>query len=322
MRVLITGAAGLVGSNIVVKCAASGIEALAHDKINPSAEVREHVGSSAAITWIRGDLYDWAHLLEIALQYEIEGVIHSAALPNVSSCRPAPLTATRVNVVATQNLLELARRLKWRRVVYVSTGAVFQRSNDPDSWIHDDDPPCPNDVYGTTKYMGELLANMYYHVYDVDTCTVRASWVWGPPERPLEQFDLARGPISLFVKAAMRNESLHVPGGGDFRANLTYVKDLANAIVLAYRKDELKQRVFNVSNGAHYSVSDVATAVKKVVPNADISVGSGLEPWTEMHATRGSFDIGGAKAELGYTVDYFLEEGLRDYTEWLRRVRY
>jgi len=320
MSVLVTGAAGIVGYNIVVKCVEAGLEVVAYDKNKCKPNLVNSV--KGKVNWVQGDLNDWAHLLETTMEYKVEGVIHSAALPNVSSCRPVPLSATRVNVLATQNLLELARRFKWRRVVYVSTGAVFQQSSDPDSFIHETDPPCPNDVYGTTKYMGELLTNMYHKIYGVDSCTIRASWVWGPPEIPLEKFDLARGPISFFVKPALRKEKVDEPCGGDFRANLTYVKDLANAIVLAYKKESLVSRIYNISNGKHYSVTEVADAVKKVVPGADLNVGPGLKPWSNMHASRGSFNISKAEQELGYKVKYFLEEGLADYVEWLKSVNY
>ena len=313
MSVLVTGAAGIVGYNTVIQCVEAGIDVVAYDRLECTLNPVET--GSVKVDWVRGDLNDWAHLLETAKKYNVEGVIHSAALPNVSSCRPVPLSATRTNVLATQNLLELARHLNWRRVVYVSTGAVFQSSN-PDGFIKETDSISPDNVYGTTKYMGELVTNMYHKTYGVDSCTVRASWVWGPPELP-GKFDLSRGPVRHYLMSALRGVEVNDPTGGDFRANLTYVKDLANALVLAYQKQSLTCRTFNISNGKHYSVAEVVAAVKKVVPGAAINVGPGLAPWSDIHVLRGSFDITPAQQELGFEVKYHLEEGLADYVKWL-----
>jgi len=314
MSVLVTGAAGIVGYNIVSQCAEAGIDVVAHDRLNCALKPIEVHGGQ--VNWVQGDLLDWAHLLEISKKYDIKGVIHSAALPNVSSCDHVPLSATKINVLATQNLLELARHLNWRRVVYVSTGAVFQ-SSDPDGYIREIDSPSPNNVYGTTKYMGELLVNMYNKTFNVDACTVRASWIWGPPEGP-GSFDLSRGPVRYLLMSALKKEKINDPSGGDFRANLTYVKDLVSAIVLTYTKESLVSRIYDISNGRHYSVAQVADAVKKVVPGAHINVGPGLRPWSDIHVLRGSFDISKAQQELGFKVKYFLEEGLADYVRWLR----
>ncbi len=218
--------------------------------------------------------------------------------------------------MATQNLLELARQLKWRRFVYVSTGAVFQ-SSDPNSIVKDTDCPSPNNIYGNTKYMGELLVNMYHKTYGLDACTVRASWIWGPPYI-MHKFDIAHGSVPYFLTKALRGESTVEESGGDFKANLTYVKDLANAIFLAYNKDALPSRIYNISNGEHYTVGQVADAVKRVIPGHRSKVGRGLKPWSDFHVPRGSFDITKAERELGYKVNYSLENGLKDYAQWLR----
>ena len=159
MSVLITGAAGNVGCITARVCAEAGLQVVAHDRVNRDINIAQMLGDT--VEWVMGDLNDWAHLMEISEKYHIEGAIHTAALSNAVLCRPVPLSAMRVNVLATQNLLELARQMDWRRFVNVSTGAVFQAS-DPNGFIREDDHPSPNDVYGTTKYMGELLVNLYH----------------------------------------------------------------------------------------------------------------------------------------------------------------
>ena len=314
MSVLVTGAVGNVGYITAMVCAEAGLEVVAHDRLKCEPNLAEAIDPT--VNWVEGDLNDWAHLLEIAEKYGIEGVIHSAALANVVFCRPVPMSATKVNVIATQNLLELARRLNWRRVVYVSTGAVFQAS-DPKSFIKETDPPTPNNVYGSTKYMGELAVNMYNKTYNVDTCTVRASWVWGPPFIP-RKFDVGRGPIPFFLIKALRGEKVCEPSGGDFMANFTYVKDLANALLLAYRQESLPNRIYNISNGKHFTIAQVVDTINRVIPNAQLQVGPGMKPWIDYHVPRGSFDITKARKELGFKVKFGLDKGISDYADWLK----
>jgi nucleoside-diphosphate-sugar epimerase len=306
---------GHVGYATVLACKSAGLDVVAHDQLNFDPEVAKAAGASA--TWVRGDVTDWPGLLEIAREHNVDGVIHSAALANDYVCRPIPLFATHVNVLSTQNLLELARQLKWRRVVYVSTGAVYQAS-DPDGFIRETDPPSPKNVYATTKYMSELLVNMYIKTYGVSACVVRASWVWGPP-LITRGFEGPRGPIPYFLIRALRGEAVHEPSGGEFIANFTYVKDLASALVNAYCKESLPSNLYNVSNGEHYSTAQIVDVIKEVVPDADLSVGPGMTPWLDYTVLRGSFDISRVKKELGFEVEYPLQRGIADYAAWLKQ---
>lgn len=314
MSVLVTGAMGHVGYATALACAEAGLEVVAHYHSTFDRKLAQAAGPG--VTWVKGDVTDLAHLLEIAERHGVEGVIHSAALPNDTVCRPVPVHAMRVNVLSTQYLLEAARQRRWRRVVYVSTGAVYQAS-DPRGFIRETEPATPGNVYGTTKHMGELLVNMYQKTYGVSACTVRVSWVWGPP-LITRGLDGPRGPIPYFLIGAVRGERLHEASGGEFIANFTYVKDVAQALVLAYRKDALPSNLYNLSNGRHYSTAEIVETIRRVVPGADISVGPGMKPWIDYTVLRGSFDITRARTELGFEVHYPLEKALADYAAWLR----
>jgi nucleoside-diphosphate-sugar epimerase len=313
MSVLVTGAMGHVGYITALACADAGLDVVAH--YHSTFHPRLAAAAGRRVTWVKGDIVDLAHLMEIAERHGVEGVIHSAALPNNDVCRPVPVRAMQVNTLSTQYLLELARQRRWRRVVFVSTGAVYQAS-DPAGWLRETDPATPSNVYGTTKHMGELLVNMYARSYGVSACTVRVSWVWGPP-LITDGLDGPRGPIPYFLIPAVRRQPRHEPTGGDFIANFTYVKDVAQALRLAYQAPTLPSVLYNVSNGRHYSTAEIVEAITKVVPGADISVGPGMEPWLNFTVLRGSFDITRIRRELGFEVRFSLEQGLADYAAWL-----
>lgn len=314
MSVLVTGAMGHVGYMTALACAEAGLDVVAHYHASYHPPLAAAAGPR--ITWVKGDITDFPHLLEIAEQHGVEGAIHSAALPNNDVCRPVPAHAVSVNVLSVQHLLELARLRKWRRVVYVSTGAVYQAS-DPKGFIHEADAATPGNVYGTTKHMGELLVNMYQKTYGVSACTVRVSWVWGPP-LVTKGLDGPRGPIPYFLIPAVRGERVHEPSGGEFIANFTYVKDVAHALTLAYRKDALPSNLYNLSNGRHYSTAEIVETIRQVLPGADVSVGPGLKPWIDYTVLRGSFDITRVRTETGFEVQYPLSRAIADYAAWLR----
>ncbi len=314
MSVLVTGAMGHVGYMTALACAEAGLDVVAHYHSTYNPKLAEAAGPR--MTWVKGDVTDLAHLLEISEQHGVEGAIHSAALPNNDVCRPLPVHAVAVNALSTQYLLELARQRKWRRVVYVSTGAVYQAS-DPKGFIRETDPATPGNVYGTTKHMGELLVNMYQKTYGTSACTVRVSWVWGPP-LVTQGLDGPRGPIPYFLICAVRGERVREATGGEFIANFTYVKDVASALLLAYRKESLPNNLYNVSNGRHYSAAEIVETINRVVPGADLAVGPGMKPWIDYTVLRGSFDITRARTDLGFEVQYPLEKGIADYAAWLK----
>jgi nucleoside-diphosphate-sugar epimerase len=314
MSVLITGTMGHVGYMTAMACAEAGLDVVAHYHSTYRQAWVQAAGPR--VRWVKGDVTDFAHLLEIADEYGVDGAIHSAALPNDTVCRPVPVHSVAVNVLSTEHLLELARQRKWRRVVYVSTGAVYQAS-DPNGFIRETDPATPGNVYGTTKHMGELLVNMYQKTYGISACTIRVSWVWGPPLIPTG-LDGPRGPIPYFLIRTVQGEKVHEPSGGEFIANFTYVKDVAHALLLAYRKESLASNLYNVSNGEHYSAAQIVETIRRVLPGAEVSVGPGMKPWIDYTVLRGSFDITRVRTELGFEVRYPLEKGIADYATWLK----
>jgi UDP-glucose 4-epimerase len=111
MSVLVTGAAGNVGYITAMVFAEAGLEVIAHDRVKCEQGLKESLArkSPNSVSWIQGDLNDWPHLLEVVTKYGVDGVIHSAAFSNPVLCHPVPVSATKVNVLSTQYLLELAR---------------------------------------------------------------------------------------------------------------------------------------------------------------------------------------------------------------------
>ncbi len=315
MSVLVTGGTGFVGAYVVAKFAEEGFDVCAYDNKPRKLDSMEKWRGRVRV--VRGDVTDLQKLVQTIEQYHVGGIVHTAAMPNEEFLKTNPVKAFEVNVGGTLNALEAARLKKLGRVVYASTGALFGRRRNLNP-IKEGDPVSPSNFYSTTKRMSELLMEAYNRVYGLDTVTVRLSHVYGPGL--LEQ-DERTTYVAAYLWKAMRGEAVEESSGGDFPANLTYVKDAANGICLAYATQKLKHRLFHISSGQNYRVSEVAAIISRIVPKATIRIGPGMGGGASLLTTsvRGPLAIGRAERELGYRVEYTLEDGLRDFAAWAER---
>lgn len=238
-----------------------------------------------------------------------------AAVSNEAYARPQPLAAVQANVGAVANLLDVARRQNWRRFVLVSTGSVFQNLTETTKPILEDAPPAVTNIYGTTKYCGELLTRLYHAQFDLSAATIRISWVYGPP---IVTDSPTRGPIPAFLKKALAGIPIREATGADFAANFTYVEDVAAGLLAAWRAPALNFDVYHLSAGVNFTAGEVAAAVGAAVPGAVLELGPGTEPWTTYTALRGPLAGDRLRRDTGFTVAHSLEAGIRAYADWMR----
>jgi len=315
MALLVTGAMGHVGSVLVRQAAEAGISVVAQYR----SQFREELARSCdgAVEWISCDLSDGFATGLLAARSEIDGCIHTAAVPNDRLARPDPFAAYRSNVETTAALLESARRRGWRRFIYVSTGSVFQGETDFSKAIREDHPTSARTVYGVTKRMGEILCSMYRAEYGLSAASVRISWVYGPPLVPPER-DLPRGPIPAFLREALRGDIIREPSGADFAASFTHVSDVAAGLLAAYRAETLNHDIYHLGSGRNYDTAAVAAAVRAAVPGATIEVGPGTQPWTTYNTMRGPLGGSRLREDTGFEPRFTLESGIRAFAEWIR----
>jgi UDP-glucuronate 4-epimerase len=320
MALLVTGAMGHVGYATARAAVEQGLQVVGQYLNTFDEPAARALGPG--VTWVRCDLADAFEAGALASSHEIDGCIHSAAIPNDKLARPIPLKAFHANVLSTAHLLELARRGSWRRFLLVSTGAVFQRWTDTTQPIAEDEPASPVTVYGTTKHCAELLTATYGEVYGLSTATVRISWVYGPPLVP-RTFEGPRGPIPEFLRRVLQGERVSEPSGGDFAASFTHVDDVARGLIAAYRADRLAHHVYHLGSGENYPTFRVVDAIRAAVPRAEIAVGAGTKPWTDFGVLRGPLKCDRMRADFGFAPGYSLESGIAQFAAWIagnRRV--
>lgn len=313
MALLVTGAMGHVGQEIVRQALASGASVVA--QYRSTFREQDTQALRGNVTWARCDLSDPSAVQSLCETHQIDACIHSAAVSNEKYARPAPLTAVNANVGSTANLLDAARRQNWSRFLFVSTGSVFQNAADLSTPILENTPPSATNIYSTTKYCGELLTSMYRSQFALPAATIRISWVYGPP---LVTDDPPRGPIPAFLKSALTGQSIQLPSGADFAASFTYVADVAAGLIAAWRAKTLNHDVYHLGSGENYTAQRVADAVRAAVPGAVIELGTGTEPWTLHTKMRAPLAGDRLLKDAGFRVNHSLEDGVRAYADWLR----
>jgi nucleoside-diphosphate-sugar epimerase len=307
MTLLVTGATGHVGGEILRQAARRGMDVIA-----VSRDEQPDTGSS--VKRLRLDLDDAAAVRAFAAQHKVDACIHAAAVSNEAYARPDPLGAIATNVGGTANLLEAARLCGWRRFVLISTGSVFSLVSDATRPIFEDQETAPQNVYSTTKRAAEMLTRMYRSEYGLAASAVRISWVFGPPvisDQPM------RGPIPSYLLRALRGLSVR-EGGADFAASFTYVADVAEALLAAAAAPNLRHPLYHFGHGVNFTAAQAADAVRKAVPGAVIELAGGTEPWTRYTALRGPLAGTRFFEDTGYAPAHTLDAGVAAYADWMR----
>jgi nucleoside-diphosphate-sugar epimerase len=314
MALLITGATGHVGLTIVRLAVEAGVNVVAQHRSPVPQSVVEQFGDR--VRWAHCSLDDAFSLATALAEYDIEGCIHTAAVPNDRVAHAIPWETVQTNAMATAALLELARRLKWRRFIYVSTGSVFQKDMDLDQPLLEDHPLSPSSLYGSTKAAGEFFVGMYRKQYGLSASTVRISFVYGPPLVPAVR-DLPRGPIVAYLREAILGIPIRETGG-DFVASFTHVDDVAAGLLTAYQAPKLNHDVYHLGPGRNWTTYEVAEAVRAAVPGAIVEVGPGTRPWTTYNRMRGPLAGTRLEEDTGFTPSLPLAKGVSAFAAWMK----
>jgi nucleoside-diphosphate-sugar epimerase len=314
-KLLVTGGMGHVGYETVRQAAARGIDVVAQYMSTFREEDAAALGDR--VTWVRADLSDPYEMTMMAAGHDIDACIHTAAVPNDKVAFPQPLRTFQSNVTATELLLETARRMGWRRFLYVSTGSVFQSLPDAVTPVAEDTLPTPRSLYAATKRSGELMTSVYADTYGLSAAIVRISWIFGPPMVP-RVFDGPRGPIPEFLRRALQAEEIREPSGGDFAASFTFVPDCAAGLLALAEADTLRHDTYHLGSGRNVTTQEVAAAVRAAVPGAVVEVGPGTAPWTDTTVMRGPLACDRMADELGFRPAHSLEEAVAAFADWMR----
>ena len=315
-RILVTGAAGFLGANVVIALAQKGISVVAADRESPPPELLASLTASAEqIEWTRLDVRrseDWATLPANG----ITAVIHAAAV-TTGEDDPDPALTCDVNTGGTVKALEWAAKHGIRRFVYVSSSAVY-RGTVTDQPLHEDLPLRPTTAYGRSKLAAEGFVELYGQTRGLQTVIARLPSLYGPWERPGEH-RRNPSPVYQLVKAIKDSASPVCAAGADVGRDWTYVGDAAAGLVHLALLDEPPELV-NLSWGRMVALRELAEVLEQV-SGVPVQLKEG-PACIRMTPTSGDqpMDVR-ALAAAGFVATTGPADGLRSYWEWLSDPR-
>ena len=314
-RVLVTGAAGFIGSTLVDALLAEGREVIgldSFDRFYAEADKLANLASASTHTSFRlerGDIRDAACVARALEGARCDAVVHLAALAGVRPSLERPALYADVNVHGTAVVLEQAVRHDVGRMVFASSSSVYgEREDGP---FRETDPvERPISPYAATKRAGELIAHTFHHAHGIGVTCARIFTAYGPRQRP----DLA---IRKFAERMLRDEPIPIFGDGSALRDFTFVDDLVRGLVSALDKD-LGFAILNFGGGRTVSVIEVVrTLERELGRQAKID----WLPRQTGDVSRTWADISAARAALGYAPATSFEEGVARFAAWLRSPR-
>ena len=311
-KVLVTGGAGFIGSNLADELIRQGAKVVIID--NFVTGFRENLEEiKGDFEFVEGDLNDDDKLKKAVENVEI--IFHEAALPSVPRSVENPLETHNACVNATFNLLLKARDSGVKRLVYAASSSAYGNQETlPKVETMSPDPLSP---YAAAKLMCEYYCKVFSSVYQLETFSLRYFNVFGPRQNPSSMYS---GVISRFVDALMKDTPPIIYGDGETSRDFTYIANVVDANIKAAQTTEGIGEVLNVANGERISLNELLEVLKKITGKENVE--AEYQPERKGDVKHSQADNNRAKEWIGYEKLVGLEEGLRNTIEWWKASRF
>jgi UDP-glucose 4-epimerase len=305
-RVLITGGAGFVGSNLTARVARAGGKVTVLDDLHTGR--RENIDPDVDYKLVEGSVTDAPLVSELVGKADF--VVHMAAR-NIIESTKNPRDDYSVNIGGTLNVLMAAREHKVERIVYTSSASVY--GNPRIIPINEEERNVTFSPYSVSKLGGENYCYAFYETYGVPVTAVRYSNVFGPKQDPLNPYS---GVIGKFIDSLWRGQAPQIHGDGQQTRDFTYVDDAVDATLVALLSVKAEGMVFNIGTGKETTISELVDILSRLM-------GSTARP---EHIDRRDIDnirrrvlsIELIRTRLRWQPQVGLEEGLKRTIEWFR----
>ena len=306
--VLITGGAGFIGSNLARALLARGDEVRIIDDLS-SGRLSNILPIMDQLTFLQGDIRNADQLTEIMTGCDF--VLHQAALPSVARSVDNPLLSNDVNVNGCLNVLNTARQVGVKRLVFAASSSAYGETAVLPKV--ETMAPKPQSPYGVAKLACEYYLQAFHHVYGLETVSLRYFNVFGARQAPDSAYAAV---IPLFVTKMLKGERPTVNGDGLHSRDFCYIDNVVEANLKALTAPDAPGNVYNVAVGGRYTLLDLIAAINDTI-GTDIAPIHGPERAGDIKHSQA--DITAAKRDLGYSASIDFAEGLRRTIAWYRQ---
>ncbi len=313
--VLVTGAAGFIGSQLVDALVDDGREVVGLDSFDSfydeSEKLRnvEAASKSSGFRLVRGDVRDADLVRDLLTETRFDCIVHLAALAGVRPSLERPSAYADVNVNGTSILLETAVRSGAPRFVFASSSSVYgERESGP--FLETDRVDHPLSPYAATKKSAELLCHAFHSAHGLNVTCVRFFTAYGPRQRP----DLA---IRRFAERMLRGEPIPIYGDGSAVRDFTYVGDVTDGLVRAVDRS-LGYAILNFGAGRAISVLEM---IEQLEHTLGVTAAKDFQSPQVGDVPRTLADITAARKALGYEPRVSFERGIELFAAWLDEPR-
>jgi len=314
MKILVTGGAGFIGHAIVAKLERQGHDVCVIDNFTnygvvPEKEMsalhEERLARLKTKNVHRVDIRDCRDVSNVFEECRPDVVIHCAAFPRSKVVDANPIEGSAVLTGGLINLLQASEQWKVRRFVYISSSMVY---GDFNLYGYEDMKCAPKGIYGILKLAGESLTQDHCKSAGMDYVILRPSAVYGP-------MDVKDRVISKFLTAAMNNQEIVVRGANEI-LDFTYVDDCVRGIVRATNSFNSSGRTYNITRGQGRTLLEAAEIAVSIAGGGKIRVVDS-DPTFPSRSTLSNIRAG---QDFGYQGRVDIEQGFKQYYEWLRRT--
>jgi UDP-N-acetylglucosamine 4-epimerase len=312
MKVLVTGGAGFIGSNLVNtllnKSEVTHVRVLDNLATGSMLNINEYL-TNPRFQFIKGDIRDYNTCLEAC--DGIDYISHQAALGSVPRSINDPLTTNDVNITGALNVFTAAKEKKVKRIVYAASSSTY--GDHPGLPKVEDKIGNPLSPYAVTKYVNELYAKVYASLYNMQLIGLRYFNIFGPRQNPQGPYAAV---IPLFVKAILENKAPVINGDGSHSRDFTFVANAVQANIAAFTApDNAANQVYNIACGQQTSLLQLFNALKERGASTLQPVHGPDRAGDVKHSLA---DISKATSLLGYDPKVGVEEALQLTFDWYK----
>ncbi|KKQ51306.1 MAG: NAD-dependent epimerase/dehydratase [Parcubacteria group bacterium GW2011_GWD2_38_11] len=311
MKILITGGAGFIGAHLAKKMIERGDEIVIVDNFNDyytpqlKRDRVENVLKGLDFKLYEADIRDREKMAEIFEKENIEKIVHLAAMAGVRYSLEKPELYYDVNVMGTQNMLDLSVKHKIQNFVYASSSSVYG-NNTKIPFSESDNVDAQISPYAASKKANELQAHVYSHIYKLPTAGLRFFTVYGPWGRP----DMA---LFLFTDAIIKNKPIDVFNNGNMSRNFTYVDDIVSGIMTALDAN-LVCEIVNIGGDRE---EKLLRFIEVIEENVGKTADKNFKPMQPGDVPATVADISKLR-KMGWEPTTRIEKGIKNFVSWYK----